>query len=312
MGINRRLPYSRVQLARSGGEDLALLEQHLVLEKHGVGGGERPRQLPGAQDDGELALGPKLMVKPIPKGPRLQVQDAVGVAARGGRLTRVHGPGRDDEDVPSRRGVPAPLQLKARGAGKDLCHCPGIMDVRYIPMAKERRVQRLHPGEAPGPEEGGMFAWAVLHGAIASKTCRSPDARTDAVDRIQILRTGEPDEVREFALGRLELYRVGAIQIGRAIYEPGWRWSEHVRPVAGTHLCEIGHVGLVVSGSAAVRMANGEEIIMTPGDFFAIPGGHDSWVIGDERYVSLHLLGADAYAAPTTPADGAPDLEAAS
>jgi quercetin dioxygenase-like cupin family protein len=140
----------------------------------------------------------------------------------------------------------------------------------------------------------------------------APALQLDAVDGIQILRTGEPDEVREFDLGRLELYRIGTLQIGRAIYEPGWRWSEHVRPVAGTDLCEIGHVGLVVSGSAAVRMANGEETVMSPGDFFAIPGGHDSWVIGDERYVSLHLLGAEAYAAPTSQANGAPDLEAAS
>src|SRR3954453_6828977 len=84
----------------------------------------------------------------------------------------------------------------------------------------------------------------------------APALQLDAVDGIQILRTGEPDEVREFDLGRLELYRIGTLQIGRAIYEPGWRWSEHVRPVAGTDLCEIGHVGLVVSGSAAVRMAN--------------------------------------------------------
>ena len=129
---------------------------------------------------------------------------------------------------------------------------------------------------------------------------------------LQILRTGQPDEVREFQLGRLELYRVGTMQIGRAIYEPGWRWSEHVAPVAGTRLCEIEHVGLVLSGSTAVRMANGQEIVMRPGDFFSIPGGHDSWVIGDERYVSLHLLGADAYAAPTSPAHAAPEHEAAS
>jgi quercetin dioxygenase-like cupin family protein len=132
------------------------------------------------------------------------------------------------------------------------------------------------------------------------------------VSVLQILRTGQPDEVREFQLGRLELYRVGAMQIGRAIYEPGWRWSEHVRPVAGTHLCEIEHVGLVLSGSTAVRMANGQEIVMRPGDFFSIPGGHDSWVLGDERYVSLHLLGADAYAAPTSPAHASPEHEAAS
>jgi quercetin dioxygenase-like cupin family protein len=103
-----------------------------------------------------------------------------------------------------------------------------------------------------------------------------------------------------FELGRLELYRVGALEIGRAVYEPGWRWTEHVRPVAGTELCEVSHVGLVVSGSVAVRMADGREFVIEPGDFFAIPGGHDSWVIGDEPYVSLHLMGAETYAAPTS------------
>lgn len=89
----------------------------------------------------------------------------------------------------------------------------------------------------------------------------------------------------------------GPILVGRAIYEPGWRSSEHVRPTAGTELCQVAHVGVVVSGSAAVLMSDGTEIIMSEGDFFAIPEGHDSWVVGDAQYVSLHLLGAATYAA---------------
>ena len=117
------------------------------------------------------------------------------------------------------------------------------------------------------------------------------------MNALQILSAGEPDEVRTFELGCLELYRVGPMTIGRATYEPGWRWSQHVQPVAGTDLCEVEHVGFVVSGSAGVLMADGTEAVMREGDFFAIPGGHDSWVIGDEQYVSLHLLGADSYAA---------------
>ena len=82
------------------------------------------------------------------------------------------------------------------------------------------------------------------------------------------------------------------------MYEPGWRWSEHVGPVAGTALCEVDHVGLVLGGKAAVRMADGAERLLGPGDFFAIPPGHDSWVVGDETYVSLHLSGAGSYARP--------------
>ena len=113
-----------------------------------------------------------------------------------------------------------------------------------------------------------------------------------------IVPTGQPHEVREFERGRLELYRVGDLELGLAVYDPGWRWSQHVRPVAGTELCEISHVGLVLSGSAGVRMRDGQELVIAAGDFFSISGGHDSWVIGDENYVSLHLIGADAYAAP--------------
>lgn len=114
----------------------------------------------------------------------------------------------------------------------------------------------------------------------------------------QIIPTGEPDEVREFVRGRLEIYRVGGLELGRAIYEPGWRWTEHVRPIAGTELCEVSHVGLVIAGCAAVMMRDGRELMLVPGTFFAVPPGHDSWVLGDEEYVSLHIAGAAAYAVP--------------
>ena len=117
----------------------------------------------------------------------------------------------------------------------------------------------------------------------------------------EIVPTGTPAETRTFSHGRFELYRIAGREIGRAIYAPGWRWSEHVGPVAGTPLCEVDHVGLVVSGAAGVRMADGTELVLRAGDFFAIPPGHDSWVIGDEEYVSLHLLGAGAYAQDRTP-----------
>jgi len=116
------------------------------------------------------------------------------------------------------------------------------------------------------------------------------------VTQLEIIGIGAPVETREFRFGRFELYRVGGREVGRAIYAPGWRWSEHVRPIAGTPLCEVEHVGFVISGAAGVRMADGTERVLKAGDFFAVSPGHDSWVIGDEEYVSLHLLGADAYA----------------
>ena len=106
----------------------------------------------------------------------------------------------------------------------------------------------------------------------------------------------EPDETRVFTKGRFEIVRLGGLTIGRATYEPGWKWSEHVSPIAGTALCEVEHVGLVVSGRTVAAMADGTIIELTPGNLFYIPHvAHDSWVIGDEPYVSLHFLGAEHY-----------------
>jgi hypothetical protein len=118
---------------------------------------------------------------------------------------------------------------------------------------------------------------------------------------LEIRRFDQPTEVRTFKKGAFELLAVGGLSIGRASYEPGWKWSEHVGPQVGAELCEVEHVGMVISGRAAVRMADGTELVMGPGDVFAIPGGHDSWVVGDEPYVSLHFLGASGYAAKRDP-----------
>jgi hypothetical protein len=113
---------------------------------------------------------------------------------------------------------------------------------------------------------------------------------------LRIGRFDEPDEMRAFELGCFEVLRIGGVTVGRASYEPGWVWSTHVGAATGTALCPVEHVGMVVSGRAAVRMEDGRELVMQAGDVFAIPGGHDSWVVGDEPYVSLHFLGASEYA----------------
>lgn len=105
-----------------------------------------------------------------------------------------------------------------------------------------------------------------------------------------------PDEVRVFEKGRFELLHLGPMIVGRATYEPGWKWSEHVGPSAGTPLCEVEHVGLVISGRAAVRMRDGTQRVLEVGAAFYVPPGHDSWVVGEEPYVSLHLMGAERYA----------------
>jgi len=107
----------------------------------------------------------------------------------------------------------------------------------------------------------------------------------------------QPDEIREMALGRFELVRLGGMSIGRATYLPGWRWSEHVGRALGKTRCDVEHVGLVMAGVATAAFADGRVIEMRAGDLFYIPPEpHDSWVVGDTPYVSLHLLGSDRYA----------------
>jgi hypothetical protein len=114
---------------------------------------------------------------------------------------------------------------------------------------------------------------------------------------LEITRFEEAEDVRRFDFGTFEVVELGGMTVGRASYEPGWQWSAHVGSPVGLELCDVEHVGLVVSGRAAVKMADGREFEMGPGDLFSIPGGHDSWVVGDEPYVSLHVLGAGTYAA---------------
>jgi len=113
---------------------------------------------------------------------------------------------------------------------------------------------------------------------------------------VEIRRFEQGDETRTFELGSFELVNLGGLTVGRASYEPGWVWSEHVGKPNGEEFCQVEHVGLVLSGRTGGRMADGTEFELTPGDLFSIAPGHDSWVIGDEPYVSLHFLGASDYA----------------
>lgn len=110
-------------------------------------------------------------------------------------------------------------------------------------------------------------------------------------------RFDHPDEVREMPLGRFELITLGGRTIGRATYQPGWRWSEHVGPALGQARCAVEHVGLVISGTATAAFEDGRVVELRAGEAFYIPPSpHDSWVVGDEPYVSLHLVGAQHYA----------------
>src|SRR3954462_4408562 len=116
------------------------------------------------------------------------------------------------------------------------------------------------------------------------------------ISGVVLKRFDEPDEVRNFEKGRFEVVKIGGMTIGRASYEPGWKWSVHVGKAVGQKMCQVEHVGMVVAGRATAAMADGRVIEMKAGDVFYIPPGHDSWVVGDEAYVSLHFLGAEEYA----------------
>ena len=117
------------------------------------------------------------------------------------------------------------------------------------------------------------------------------------MDGVILKRFEDPDEVREFEKGRFDVVHIGGMTIGRATYQPGWKWSEHVGAPLGQKSCQVEHVGMVVSGRAVAAMDDGVVIEMSAGEIFYIPPGHDSWVVGDEPYVSLHFLGASDYAA---------------
>jgi hypothetical protein len=186
---------------------------------------------------------------------------------------------------PERRGAAEDRQTRPCQATRGACACSPIA-----------------PGglRVAAPVVGWLAATGV---AIASANNRRSATSEpfqeggEGVTKEVILKSFEhPDEARIFEKGRFEIVRLGGLTIGRAQYEPGWRWSTHVRPLAGTELCEVEHVGMVISGRAVAAMSDGTQIELTAGSLFYIPPiPHDSWVVGDEPYISLHFQGADHY-----------------
>jgi quercetin dioxygenase-like cupin family protein len=107
-----------------------------------------------------------------------------------------------------------------------------------------------------------------------------------------------PDETRPFqdGKGRLEVVSVGDRTFGRGVFEPGWRWSQHVQPIAGTPSCQAAHTGYVIEGRLTVQMDDGDRVEYGPGDAFYMPPGHDAWVVGDQRCVLIDFTGVGSYA----------------
>lgn len=110
----------------------------------------------------------------------------------------------------------------------------------------------------------------------------------------------KPDEIRPFkdGKGRMAVFIVGNQTVGRGEFEPGWRWSEHVKPIVGTDSCQAAHTGFMLEGRMVVKMNEGQEIEYGPGDVFYMPPGHDAWVVGDKRCVLFDVTGVAKYAKP--------------
>ncbi|HZV51787.1 MAG TPA: cupin domain-containing protein [Candidatus Dormibacteraeota bacterium] len=116
------------------------------------------------------------------------------------------------------------------------------------------------------------------------------------VHRLEAKSHDTPDEVRTPARTRVEIVRLEGYTLGRFRFEPGWRWSECIKPVVKTDRCQLSHVGYVVSGRITVELADGQRRTIEPGQSYTIPPGHDAWVEGQEPFVALEVMSAEEYA----------------
>jgi hypothetical protein len=113
---------------------------------------------------------------------------------------------------------------------------------------------------------------------------------------LESINFSNPQETREFPKGKVELITLRGVTFGRATFQPGWRWSTHVQPIAGTNSCQAAHLGVQLSGTMHIRMDDGTERDIGPGQVVNIPPGHDGWVIGNEPVVFIDVMGMENYA----------------
>ena len=187
------------------------------------------------------------------------------------------------------------------GTGKTTAHTDTYHG-RFVELVPNERVVQVVEFETTDSTMRGEMTITLTLPNDSSR--RREPANPIAMDNVRVVPTDvilkrfeTPDEVREMQLGRFEIVRLGGVTIGRATYQPGWRWSEHVGPTVGATRCSVEHVGLVLAGTATAAFADGRVVELRAGELFYIPPEpHDSWVVGDEPYVSLHFLGADHYA----------------
>jgi ethanolamine utilization protein EutQ (cupin superfamily) len=117
-----------------------------------------------------------------------------------------------------------------------------------------------------------------------------------SIEKILAKSFSNPDEVRTFEKGKVEILYLGNVVIGRATLEPGWRWSKCVKPLVNTNSCQAPHTSCIIAGRMKVKMDDGTEIEGGPGDTAVIPPGHDAWVVGEEPCVSIDFTGMGNFA----------------
>ena len=134
-----------------------------------------------------------------------------------------------------------------------------------------------------------------------TRSSESRDAST--MSGIQAKSFDAPDETVTFEHGHVDLVNVGSLQVGREVLEPGWRWSTHVRPIAGTEWCEFHHVSFLISGRVRIVTRDGERRDLGPGEVYDVAPGHDAWVLGDEPAVSIDFQGVRGWAKAPEPGE---------
>ena len=134
--------------------------------------------------------------------------------------------------------------------------------------------------------------------ARAAGTNRTKANRRNPDDRCQDPRFSAPDETRTPDKTKVEIVNLGTATIGRYTFQPGWRWSECIKPVAGTDSCQVDHIGYVISGRLHVVHDDGTETDLRAGDVYRIAPGHDAWVVGDQPAVTVEFQGAATFAKP--------------
>ena len=161
---------------------------------------------------------------------------------------------------------------------------------------------------AVAPHTSGGAARLRLAGVALSRLALTgnvvpilvPDPKMEEIVMAKLAgkRFDSPDETRDFldGKGRVELVDLNGHAVGRGTFEPGWRWSEHVKPIAGTDSCQVDHIGYILQGRMALKMDDGTEREFGAGDTFHMPPGHDAWIVGDEACIMLDFGGLKGYA----------------